>query len=163
MTDANSLNQLCELTQQQLDQAGKTLRHALENSRQARNQLEQLHGYRHDYLGRAQQILRQGLSGTNYHNFTQFLAVLDKALSMQNTLVEQLEHSIVQAREHWQQKKRQLDAFDALKARRARLVQQQEKRLDQRLTDERAAQRPSIFASTVSRAFSTPDFVSAAA
>jgi len=140
MDKSTNLHQLCELTQQQLDEAGAQLRDALLSGQQARQQLEQLHGYRHDYLGRAQQALKKGLSCANYHNFMQFLAVLEQSLSMQNSLVEQLEYSIVQARENWQQKKRQLDAFDALRARRASLAQQREMRVEQRLTDERAAQ-----------------------
>jgi len=171
MTDANSLIQLCELTQQQLDEAGQQLRRALDSGQQARQQLAQLHTYRRDYLGRAQQILRKGLSGTNYHNFMQFLAVLEQALTMQNTLVEQLEHGIVQAREHWQQKKRQRDALAALTARRARLAQQQEKRVEQRQTDERAARRAAsagVASIAFARAFAAPifspsDFSSAAA
>jgi len=140
MDKSTNLHQLCELTRQQLEQAGAKLRDALLSGQQARQQLEQLHGYRHDYLGRAQQVLKKGLSCANYHNFMQFLAVLEQSLSMQNSLVEQLECSIVQARENWQQKKRQLDAFDALRARRASLAQQRQMRVEQRLTDERAAQ-----------------------
>jgi len=156
MTDANSLNQLCELMQQQLDEAGQRLRRALDSGQQAKQQLAQLRSYRRDYLGRAQQILRKGLSGTNYHNFMQFLAVLEQALTMQNTLVEQLEHGIVQAREHWQQKKRQRDALAALAARRTRITQQQEKRVEQRQTDERAARRVASVA--FAHTFAAPTF-----
>jgi len=168
MTDASVLGQLFELTQQQLDEAGQQLRRALDSGQQARQQLDQLHTYRRDYLGRAQQILRKGLSGTNYHNFMQFLAVLEQALTMQNTLVEQLEHGIVQAREHWQQKKCQRDALATLTARRSRLAQQQERRAEQRQTDERAAQQVvssafSAASSAFSRAFAAPTFSSTAA
>ncbi len=142
MAEATNLDVLLDLARQQLDDAAVQLRTATDKLRQARLQLDQLHDYRHDYQQRAQQSLAAGLSASNYRNFVQFLDTLDNAISLQNKAVSQLDDAVAHARKTWQQKKRQLDAYDALKSRRAQVAQQQEKRKEQRLADERALRRP---------------------
>lgn len=144
MADSTNLDVLYELTQQQLDDTAAQLRKAIHGRDQAKQQLEQLHSYRHDYMDRAQLSLKGGLSASNYRNFVQFLGTLEDAISLQNKVVGQLDGAVAYARENWQHKKRQLDAYDALKARRAQAAQQQEKRREQRLSDERALSRSAM-------------------
>lgn len=144
MAESTNLEVLRDLARQQLDDAAVELRTAADKLRQARLQLEQLHGYRQDYQARAQQSLDTGMSASNYRNFVQFLETLDNAVSLQNRAVSQLDDAMAHARTAWQHKKRQLDAYDALKSRREQVAQQQEKRQEQRLADERASRRPAM-------------------
>ncbi len=152
MADTANLDILLDLARQQLDDAALGLRNAADKLRLAQEQRQQLDSYRHDYQQRAQQSLGAGVSASNYRNFVQFLETLDNAISLQNKTVSQLEDAMAHARSTWQQKKRQLDAYDALKTRRAHARLQEEKRKEQRQTDERASRRTVL--QTSSTAFS---------
>lgn len=144
MADSTNLDMLRDLARQQLDDAAVDLRTAADKLQQSRQQLEQLHEYRYDYQARAARSLDNGMSTSNYRNFVQFLETLDHAVSLQNKAVSQLDDAMAHARTTWQLKKRQLDAYDALKSRREQAAQQQEKRREQRLADERASRRSAM-------------------
>ncbi len=147
MAKTTNLDVLRDLARQQLSDAAVQLRDATDKRQQARQQLEQLHVYRHDYRQRAQQSLDSGMSASNYRNFVHFLDTLDNAISLQNKAISQLEDAVARARDEWRHKKRQLDAYEALQSRRNQAAQQQEKRREQRLSDERAIRRSAMYTS----------------
>lgn len=144
MAKPTNLDVLRDLTRQQLDNASVQLRLVTDKLRQAHQQLEQLHIYRHDYQQRAQQSLNSGISASNYRNFVHFLGTLDNAISLQNKAIHQLDDAVAHARNDWQNKKRRLDAYDTLQSRRTQAMQQQENRREQRLSDERAMRSSTI-------------------
>ena len=148
MTDPATLTTLIDLARQAVDDAARQLRALADARQEADGQLNTLQDYRQDYLQRLNQATQAGLSASNYHNFQQFIATLDQAISQQNKHVSQLDARIELGRAEWRQCQRKLSSFEALQARDERVRAERETRREQRLNDEisaalyRRARRP---------------------
>jgi flagellar FliJ protein len=134
-----SLTTLIELAVKEADDIAKELQQATAERRNAQTQLDALHEYRLDYAQRLQHATESGLSAANYHNFRQFIATLDQAISQQNKVVQQLEHRIDAIRERWLAQKRRINSYEALQTRQHLRLQQQHNRREQRQSDEYSA------------------------
>lgn len=137
--ERNSLAVLIELSQTRVDDAGRALSELSSQRRQAQGQLDTLDDYRSDYTRQLQASTMSGLSSSNYHNFRQFIATLDDAISQQNRLIAQIDVRLDTGRQHWVAEKRRLSSYEALKARQDRQAVAVEQRREQRLSDELSA------------------------
>lgn len=139
MNHATPLDTLIDLTQERVEKAGETLAQLGTQRRDAQGQLQTLDAYRADYTEQLQNTTSGGVSASNYHNFRQFIATLDEAISQQNRLIAQIDTRLEAGRRHWQDEKRRLSSYETLKARKDRQLQYQEQRREQRASDETAA------------------------
>ena len=105
MSPETPLDVLINLTQDKLDEAGRNLSELSTRRREAQGQLNTLDGYRADYTRRLQDTTEQGLSASNYHNFRQFIATLDEAISQQNTIIAQIDVRLEAGRKQWHDEK----------------------------------------------------------
>lgn len=139
MTKPSPLNTLIDLARNDTDEAARTLAELANSRRDAENQLQALHSYRKDYAERLQKVSQSGLSASNYHNFRQFIATLDEAISQQNRILEQIDARMQKGRDAWQAEKKRLSSFETLQTRQLRQQAVLESRREQRLNDEISA------------------------
>ncbi|WP_228255771.1 flagellar export protein FliJ [Pollutimonas thiosulfatoxidans] len=139
MAKHTSLPMLLDLARDGAAQAGKQLQTLTTERVNADQQLSMLLVYRQDYAERLQKATEIGLSASNYHNFRQFIATLDDAISQQNRVVAQIDARIEQGRQHWYAEKRRVNSFEALQSRERRLLQLRENRAEQLASDEISA------------------------
>lgn len=139
MSPETPLDVLIDLTQDKLDEAGRNLAELSTRRREAQGQLNTLDDYRADYTRRLQNTTEQGVTASNYHNFRQFIATLDEAISQQNTIIAQIDVRLEAGRKQWHDEKRRLNSYETLKARQIRQLQYREQRREQRASDEFSA------------------------
>src|SRR5690606_3912637 len=139
MASMSSLNTLIDLAKDGADKVGKQLRQLTSERNNAETQLSTLHDYRLDYANRLQKATETGLSASNYHNFRQFIATLDEAISQQNRIVAQMDAKIEQGRQQWYAEKRRLSSFEALQTRQSHQQQLRNNRHEQLASDEVSA------------------------
>lgn len=139
MASTSSLNVLIDLAKDGANEAGKALQLLTTERNKAESQLSTLHDYRLDYAHRLQKATETGLSASNYHNFRQFIATLDEAISQQNSIVAQMDARIEKGRQQWYAEKRRLSSFEALQSRQTRQHNVRINRSEQLANDEISA------------------------
>src|SRR5690606_19770141 len=139
MANSRPLDILIDLARDHADEAARQLQQLTAARRSAENKLSMLMEYRQDYAQRLQVATQGGLTATNYHNFRQFIATLDEAISQQNKAVAQIDLKIERGRDHWNEEKRKLNSFETLQSRQARQQALRENRQEQRFNDEISA------------------------
>jgi flagellar FliJ protein len=139
MAKHNPLNTLIDLAKNDADEAAKQLQRLMGGRNEAAQQLSMLQEYRQDYAERLHKAAEIGLSASNYHNFRQFIATLDEAISLQNGVVAQIDLKLENGRRQWQSEKRRLNSFETLVTRQARQQTLRDNRNEQRANDEISA------------------------
>lgn len=139
MEKHSSLPTLIELAKNQADAAGKALAQLQTERQKAQAQLDTLHEYRLDYAQRLQHVTENGLSASNYHNFRQFIATLDQAISQQNKVVAQIDTKIQAGKVRWVEENQRLRSYEALQTRQRDHALQQQNRREQLANDETSA------------------------
>ncbi|AEC19325.1 flagellar protein FliJ [Pusillimonas sp. T7-7] len=130
---------LIDLARDGANQAGKQLQALTSERASADQQLSMLLVYRQDYAERLSKAAEIGLSASNYHNFRQFIATLDEAITQQNRVVAQIDARIEQGRRHWHAEKRRVSSFEALQSRERQQQLVRENRAEQLASDEISA------------------------
>ena len=136
MAKSSALTTLIDLTKDKTNDVAKQLQNLTSSRQSAHEQLETLHTYRQDYAQRLNQAMTTGLSAANYHNFRQFIATLDDAISQQNKVVAQIDANVELRKKEWVDQKRQLSSYETLLNRQERQAAQRENRIEQRTNDE---------------------------
>lgn len=136
---SSSLPILIDLAKDNADKASKVLQQLTAERNNAESQLSALQVYRQDYAERLQKATESGLSASNYHNFRQFIATLDEAISQQNKIVAQINGKLEDGRQHWYAEKRRLNSYEALQTRQTRQRLARENRAEQLAADEMSA------------------------
>ncbi len=134
-----SFNTLIELTQRSVDEAGAQLGKLVQERRNADQQLDMLKEYRQDYANRLNNAGQTGITASNYHNFTRFLATLDDAIMQQTRLMTHMDHNISVSKENWRSQQQRLHSYETLQTRRKQQHIALENRREQRLSDELSA------------------------
>ena len=141
MATDNPIKTLIDLTQTRVDDAARQLQAVTASRDGAKQQLDMLHVYRQDYLERFEKASAEGMSTVNYHNFRQFIATLDEAISQQNNIVDQYDLKLKQTQELWFDQKRQLNSYETLLSRQEQERQLLNNRKEQKLNDEMSMQQ----------------------
>lgn len=141
MDKHSSLNTLIDLARTDADKAQKQLQSLMSDRRNAEQQLSTLQVYRRDYAERLQKATGIGLSASNYHNFRQFIATLDHAISQQNRVIAQIDSTLQKGRKRWSDEKRRQGSYETLLARQARQQVLRDNRNEQLANDELSASR----------------------
>lgn len=136
MAKQSALTTLVGLTKNKTKDAARQLQNLNMTRQNANQQLETLYNYRQDYAERLQQAMSSGLSAANYHNFRQFIATLDHAITQQNKVVAQIDANVELRKQEWVDQKRQLSSYETLLSRQERQAARQESRKEQRINDE---------------------------
>lgn len=141
MSPKSPLTTLIELAQSKTEEASRRLGQLQSAQTSAAEKLGLLQQYRQEYLDQLQLRLQDGVSAAHLRNFQQFIATLDTAIEQQRALTTQADTRLAHGRVDWQHTKRRESSFDTL----AQRMQQQKlvaaNRLEQRTSDERAAQQ----------------------
>lgn len=141
--NANQLNTLLEVTRIARDSAAARLARLEEQTRQAREHLQTLHGYSNDYAARLQARAGDELDPAAQANQRAFLLRLRVALETQQREVGAREQASVAARAELAACQRKLKSLETLLERRAQEESQRVARREQRHMDE-VAQRASL-------------------
>lgn len=141
MSRENRMNVLIELAQNGVDAAAGSLQSISQQHEQALHQMHTLQEYRTDYMQRLQETAGSGLSVSNYHNFRQFIATLDEAITQQNKVVGQLGDRLARGREAWHTEKRRLASYETLQSRYAEQRALTQNRSEQRANDDLSARQ----------------------
>lgn len=139
MAKHSSLPMLIDLARDGANEAGKQLQTLATERAGADQQLSMLLVYRQDYAERLQKAAETGLSASNYHNFRQFIATLDEAISQQNRVVAQMDARIEQGKQRWYAEKRRVSSFEALQSRERQQQLVRDNRAEQLASDEISA------------------------
>lgn len=134
-----SLDVLIDLTKDQTDQAATKLSKVVAEKNNATTQLDMLRDYREDYANRLNGAGKNGITASNYHNFTRFLATLDEAILQQTRIITHLDYNIQICTNDWRQKQRKLHSYETLQTRQKQQMLAIENRQEQITTDELSA------------------------
>lgn len=134
-----TLELLVDLTQDQTNKAGQELHKLVAERNGAQQQLEVLQSYRQDYATRLGNTGKNGITASNYHNFTRFLGTLDEAILQQTKVMEHLDYNIDVSKNNWRASQRRLHSYEALQTRHKQQEIAAENRRDQIITDEISA------------------------
>lgn len=139
-SDSESFQRLLQLSQNQLDEIGKSLYAATQKQESAKQQLLQLKHYHQEYAERLNRERQQGFSITNYRNFLRFIGTLETAISEQNNKVVQLSAQRAEIKQQWQALRQRCKAYETLIERTRQAAQYEANRQEQRHNDEIASQ-----------------------
>lgn len=144
MTNAKVISKLTELSARESDQVAKRLGQANLQHAQAEEKLKLLSQYREGYAAQLQQQMGQGLTVIDFNNTQQFLLSLDQAITQQDRMVQyslqrvKTEHGQLQAAE------RKRLSYDTLEERCKQTLRNDEKKREQKQTDEFAARKYAV-------------------
>jgi flagellar FliJ protein len=135
------LQAVLDLMQTRSDDAARELGRRLAHEQNAKNQLQLLEDYRHDYFERFRTASQHGMSPQQWGNFQDFLGKLDEAISAQKSTVEVTASHREEGQRLWLDQKSRLRAFDTLADRHEQKERGIEGRREQKVFDEMAARK----------------------
>lgn len=133
------LDTLTHLARDQLEQATLALGQSQQNLLAARQQLEMLETYLHDYRVRLQDAVQHGLSAAGWQNYQRFITTLESAIAEQRAVVLQAETRLAAGRGAWQDCQQRMNSFDTLRTRRTQAQAIVANRREQQASDEFSA------------------------
>ncbi|WP_153109247.1 flagellar export protein FliJ [Propionivibrio limicola] len=134
-----ALQPIHELMQTRTDEATQHLARLIASERDARNKLDMLTQFRDEYVDRFRQATQNGITQREWQNYLEFLNRLDDAINAQRQAVAVQERNTAAGKEHWQQQRRKLKAFDTLANRHLTKENAAELKREQKMLDEFAA------------------------
>ena len=138
MQRLQSLQVLLQREQQQCDAAQTALRRADDGARRAREQRDQLLGYRGEYQARWTAQFHQGGTMDILMYYRSFMQRLDQAVALQTRQAELGELQLAQARRELMESERRVASVRKLIERRAAELAHAGRQRDQKQTDEQA-------------------------
>ena len=139
MNQPSVLATLCELARNETGRAAKQLGQLQSARQQALQQQQLLTGYHQDYQHFLQQKIMPGMSLNRWDDFQQFIPALQRAIQLQQHVLQQGEQQLSQAQRHWQQKKQRQNALQTLLERQQQRLRLEAARREQKQTDEFSA------------------------
>jgi flagellar FliJ protein len=136
MAQSFSLQPLLELMQTRTDEATRQLGKLIAAEQNARSRLQMLEQYREEYAQRLREATAQGITRSVLHNYQDFLARIDQAITQQSTAVRQSEQSTAIGQDHWKEQNKKLKAIDTLSLRHDARERQRYGKLEQKMQDE---------------------------
>ena len=141
MNRAFPLQSLLELSQLRLDEAGRKLRELISGEQEATKRHGLLVEYREEYRARFVLAARDGLRPGEWQNYASFLARLDEAINQADSAVTRTKQQTLAGRQEWVAKQGRFKAFDTLSDRHQSHIAYQDRRQEQKLSDEHGARR----------------------
>lgn len=144
MAQAFSLQPLLELMQTRTDEATRQLGKLIAAEQNAKSRLQMLEQYREEYAQRLREATEKGITRSILHNYQDFLARIDQAISQQNTAVLQSENSTAAGQNHWQEQNKRLKAIDTLSVRHDIRERWREGKQEQKIQDEFSSRKYAV-------------------
>ena len=139
MTRAFPLQSLLDLSQLRLDEAGRKLGELIAGEQEASRRHSLLVQYRDEYRTRFVAAAQEGLSPSQWQNYSSFLARLDEAINQADSAKTHTQQRTVVGQQEWVKKRGRVKAFDTLSDRHQSRVAYQDQRQEQKASDEHAA------------------------
>ena len=139
MAKTSPIETLIEIAERETDEAAKLLGNAIRHHEDAIGKLNLLEQYRTDYDDKLKARAAEGLSISQYANFTAFLNKLDTAVDGQNKLIEDALHKVEMAKLEWQKCEKKRLSYQTLDERAKQVRQKKEAKRDQKQSDEFAS------------------------
>lgn len=134
------LKALVGLAEDRSEEAARALARLKQVWQLAETKLEQLKGYLEEYRQRLQQQTQSGFSIAQWRDYQAFIAKLENAIKLQTEEVERCRLRWELGQREWQEREREVKAYQTLQTRHEEAERKQEERQDQRLQDEFASQ-----------------------
>ncbi len=129
MSSSQRLKPIKKLADNKKKVAAQSLGKSVEQSKQQQNRLEQLIGYRAEYVNSMYLKSQQGMSGSQLQQYHQFLTKLDTALEQQKLAVQQSQNDVAQCQNKWQSDNSRASAIGkAINSLKAKEVKAADKR-----------------------------------
>lgn len=123
----------------QRDEAALAIGAAVERLRLARERHVQIEQYRAEYRVRLETNGRQGMAIHQWTDYQQFLAKLNTAVEQQFHEIKRCENLLEHAKSVWVEREKEVKAFETLQERHEEREQKREARVEQKMSDEWAA------------------------
>lgn len=140
MANVESMQMLRDLAKRKSDKAVEDLGRLRRQHQDAEERLRQLEQYRDEYRQKLQDALSTGVSSSQWRDFQQFLASLDRAIEQQQSQIGEQRSRVDGGMSRWQSETRKLNAFETLHARGMHERSSRQAKDEQRQSDEMAAQ-----------------------
>ena len=119
-------------------EAARLLGEAQSALTQAQQRLNELEGYREEYIKRFHATGSTGMSAAQMMDYRAFLLKLDQAIAEQGIVAEQATHFVEQQRQEWFAKRGKVKMLDTVVARYQAVEQRDADRKEQGDQDERS-------------------------
>ncbi|MDB5815096.1 MAG: fliJ [Rhodocyclales bacterium] len=121
-----------------VDEATRRLGELLASEHACEVKLEMLIQYRVEYRGRFMQAAREGIGPDAWRNYSSFIAKLDDAINLQQSVVNQSKLQTATGQQQWMHERNRMKAFDALSQRQVANEQRKHNKQEQTISDEHA-------------------------
>lgn len=135
------LQRVTDLAGRRTDEAANVLAGCLQMLDAARQQLQELEQFRHEYAQAPTAPGQPGMSVAELRNRQQFVARIDQAIIQQRQEIQQHTRHLAQARAAWIQSRSRSAALETVTERYRSREQASEERAEQAAQDERVQQR----------------------
>ncbi len=136
MARHQKLEPVIKIKQRREQQAGQQLQKTSSQRQHHMQLLDQLTGYRTEYLQRMDRVLKQGVGVEQLSGYRSMLAELDAALEQEQVALQWAENDWQQAREVWQQARAQVELIAGLSQQYLRRGQQLDDHTEQERQEE---------------------------
>lgn len=133
---ANALLLVYEQREKQVDQALKVYQEAKNALFEQRNQLQNLHQYRRQYIAQLSEKGSQGLTISTLGKYQQFIVQIDQGLSNQQSSLVKYEYAVQEAKRKWTESQIAHKALGLLLEKKALEKIKLEDKKEQQLSDE---------------------------
>jgi len=144
MAQAFSLQPLLELMQTRTDDATRQLGKLIAAEQNAKSRLQMLEQYREEYAQKMRDASAQGITRMALHNYQDFLARIDQAISQQTQAVQQSQQSTAAGQNHWKEQNKRLKAIDTRSLRHDAKERWREGKLEQKIQDEYSSRKYAV-------------------
>ena len=136
MARNTSIKILLEHAQKQSDESAKKLGQFNVKKQEAEQKLQILLQYRQDYQSSFHDQTKEGVDQSEWRNFNAFMSKLDDAISEQKQAVTNSTNSSELGGKEFRSCQRKLDSYNILSQRHQKIVDQQQKKHEQKEQDE---------------------------
>lgn len=141
MKRSERLQRVSKLGEHEEQRAGRQLAAAREAQGGAQKMLEQLEGYRQEYLQLFEQQRVAGMDPVRYSNFQRFFDQLDRAIEEQRRALASSDQRVQQHQALWLEKRQHTEIMSRLTGRIAAEAQRADDKREQKQTDDLSSQR----------------------
>ncbi|WP_085248185.1 flagellar export protein FliJ [Gilliamella mensalis] len=127
---------LKKLAKKSVDETLLKLKKAHENHHHAQSQLHVLNDYYAEYQQKLNNALSRGIKGGELSNFNAFIATIEQGIAQQQKVLLTLDIKQKQITNQLNQSQKSLNTYTTLLDKHYKKQQQQQNRLQQKLTDE---------------------------
>ncbi len=132
------LQPVVRLEEEREQQAGRLLGERRRLLEQNLRQLEELEGYRQEYLQHLLEAARGGIGAVRLRHYQSFMNKLSEAIAQQQRVAEQARQDLEAARRAWLQSRNRVKMVNTVMVSARSEEQREERRQEQRETDEHA-------------------------